>query len=64
VTLIAGVWNLLEGNGILHSRYSCWRIVYLREFEGCDWPDLARIIPRAKGAQSNWQETVTLGCPR
>jgi hypothetical protein len=42
-------------------------------FKGCDWPpffrvaraaDFARLIPRAKGVQSNWRETVTLGCPR
>jgi hypothetical protein len=34
----------------------------------CDWPTFfawqGRLIPRAKGAQSDLQETVTLGCPK
>jgi hypothetical protein len=49
------------------------RFVYFGEIKNCDWPlflpmqrgaDLARLIPRVKRAQSDWQATVTLGCPR
>jgi hypothetical protein len=68
---------IISNTANFHSRYSCMRFVYLREvclvsravighlfYRMAREADLARLIPRAKGAQSDWRETVTLGCPR
>jgi hypothetical protein len=38
-----------------------WLATFLRVARGVD---LARLSPRAKRAKSDWQATVTLGCPR